>query len=171
MSDNGIGFDQDLRDEILDMMGLSSDIFRNLSDEDFNNNQRILKPENMRKLIRQHNMSLNSTDYENYCLGDANIYTNRMMQTKMGKSVTTQMNQHKVSTIGGVGRLESSLVDQFILSRLVNNPELIFNQQPYRDKYYEMDAAERWRLMDTSCGITGGCPVCNKHKYTMIFYD
>ena len=34
-----------------------------------------------------------------------------------------------------------------------------------------MDAAEGWRLMDTSCGINGGCPICNKHKYTIIFYE
>ena len=42
---------------------------------------------------------------------------------------------------GGVGRLESNLVDQFILTRWVNHPELVFNQQPYLDKYFEMDAA------------------------------
>ena len=62
-------------------------------------------------------------------------------------------------------------MDQFILSRRVNSPELVFNQQPYIDRYYEMDSSEHWRLVDTACGISGGCPICNKHKYTMIFYE
>lgn len=81
------------------------------------------------------------------------------------------MNQHKVQTTGGVGRLESNLVDQFVLSRQVNVAEMVFNQQPYLDKYFEMDASEKWRLQDTACGISGGCPICNKHKYTVIFYE
>ena len=34
-----------------------------------------------------------------------------------------------------------------------------------------MDAGYDWRVVDTECGIHGGCPICNKHKYTMIFYE
>ena len=34
-----------------------------------------------------------------------------------------------------------------------------------------MDAAYEWRVLDAECGITGGCPICNKHKYTAIFYE
>ena len=89
----------------------------------------------------------------------------------MGKNVTHQKWKDKMSTIGGVGRIESNLVDEFVLSRIVNRPELIFNQKPYLDQYFEMDASENWRLMDMACGIGGGCPVCNKHKYTLIFYE
>ena len=38
LSDNGIRFDPEVRDEILDMMGLNNDIFRILNDEDFKTN-------------------------------------------------------------------------------------------------------------------------------------
>jgi hypothetical protein len=171
LSDNGIRFDKELRDEILDMMGQSPDIFRILDDSDFKENQRILKPEKFRKVIRQHTMSLRSKDVQNNAEADANVYTNRLLHTKQGKTVTNKMNQHKVQTAGGVGRLESNLVDQFVASRWVNHCEMVFNQQPYADKNFEMDAAEKWRLMDTACGISGGCPICNKHRYTMIFYE
>ena len=58
LSDNGIGFDHDLRDEILDMMGLSNDIFRILHDDEFKNNQRILNPEGLKKAIKSHTLSL-----------------------------------------------------------------------------------------------------------------
>ena len=34
-----------------------------------------------------------------------------------------------------------------------------------------MDSAYDWRVVDTECGINGGCPVCNKHKYTIIFFE
>ena len=81
------------------------------------------------------------------------------------------MTQHKVQTSGGVGRLESNLVDQFVLGRNVNHAELVFNQQPYVDKYFEMDSADKWRLFDSACRIYGGCPICNRHKYATIFYE
>lgn len=34
-----------------------------------------------------------------------------------------------------------------------------------------MDAAYDWRVIDAECGIPAGCPICNKHKYTVIFYE
>lgn len=63
------------------------------------------------------------------------------------------------------------MIDEFVLARWVNRPELVYNQQPYKDSYFEMDAGEDWRLYDTKTGIHGGCPICNKHKYTLIFYE
>ena len=41
LSDNGIRFDLETRDEILDMMGLTPDIFKILVDQEFKTNQRI----------------------------------------------------------------------------------------------------------------------------------
>ena len=52
LSDNGIRFNQELRDELLDMMGLSNNIYRVLVEDDFRINQRIPKPENLKKVIR-----------------------------------------------------------------------------------------------------------------------
>lgn len=130
-----------------------------------------MKPEFFKKVIRSQLMSLSKHDLSNNARADANIYTNRLLQTKQSKSVTNRMNQHKVQTQGGVGRLESNLVDQFVMTRWINHSELVFNQQPYLDKYFEMEAAEKWRLNDPACGINGGCPIRNKHRYTVIFYE
>lgn len=116
-------------------------------------------------------MSLKSNDLKVDAKFDANIYTDRLLHTKKGKFVKNKMNQHKVQSATGFGRLECNFVDQFIISRWVNQPELVYNQKPYVDEVFMMDSSLDWRVVDTQCGITGGCPICNKHKYTMIFYD
>lgn len=96
LSDNGIRFDTDTRDEILDMMGLTSSIFKSSADEAFTTNQRILQPIGFKKVIRKHMMSLKSNDMQNTAESDASIYTNRLLHTKQGKAVMNKMNQHKV---------------------------------------------------------------------------
>lgn len=153
------------------MMGLSNDIFKILQDDRFKINQRIFKPDGLRQAIKKYTMSLKSTDYINSAETDATTYASKLLQARQSKTVAKKMNQHKVQTKGGVGRLESNQVDQFVMTRWVNHAELIFNQQPYFDKYYETDSASKWRLNDVGCGINGGCPICNKHKYTLIFYE
>ena len=52
-----------------------------------------------------------------------------------------------------------------VLTRKVNEPDLIFNQYPYKDLYFEQDAGEQWVLSEKS-----ECFVCDKHKLTVIFY-
>lgn len=52
LSDNGIRFNTEIRDEILDIMGLSSSIYKVQMDEDFKINLRILQPEALKKIIR-----------------------------------------------------------------------------------------------------------------------
>ena len=79
---------------------------------------------------------------------DINAYKKHLVQQKQGKSVSTNrlINQSQVST--GIGRIESSLIDDFILQRHLNQPELIFNQCRYKDLYFEQDASEQWQLQD-----------------------
>ena len=62
LSDNNINFDNELRDEMLDMMGLSSHIFKNLVDDKFTNNQRIYVPDSLKKKIRMHTLSIVNKD-------------------------------------------------------------------------------------------------------------
>lgn len=62
------------------------------------------------------------------------------------------------------------MTDRFVLTRKINNPELVFNADPYKDKipalrYFQQDAGEYWRL---SAG--GECFMCDGHKYTVIFF-
>jgi hypothetical protein len=55
----------------------------------------------------------------------------------------------------GIGRIETSLVDQFVLNRNLNEPELVFNQDKFRDKYFDIEFGESWRL-----SLKNDCHVC-----------
>jgi adenylate cyclase class IV len=65
--------------------------------------------------------------------------------------------------------------DQFNIYRFVSNPELIFNQEYQTDTFYKEDFRRyfhrseylRWRFTHKN----GGCPVCNKHTLTFIFFN
>jgi hypothetical protein len=61
------------------------------------------------------------------------------------------------------------MVDHFILTRKINNPELIFNQDPHKDhlnsRFFEVEAAECWRLSQKN-----ECFMCDGYKYTTIFF-
>ena len=47
---------------------------------------------------------------------------------------------------------------------------MIFNNAIYKDHYWEIDAGEKWKFSwkDES---TNECYICEKHKYTEIFYS
>ena len=69
-----------------------------------------------------------------------------------------------------MGKNTDGLVDQFVLTRKVNHPELIWNQDPQNDhsskkRYFEVDAAENWQL-----SMKNECFMCDGHKYTAIFF-
>ena len=65
----------------------------------------------------------------------------------------------------GTGRIKNSLVDQVVLTRQINEPDLIFNQCRTKDAYFELDACENWQL-----STKAECFVCQKHRFTIIFY-
>ena len=44
----------------------------------------------------------------------------------------------------GIGRMEAGIADVFVLTRKVNNPELIFNNCRFKDLYWQMEAGEMW---------------------------
>ena len=56
--------------------------------------------------------------------------------------------------------------DAFVVTRKLNHPELIFSQDPTRDSFFEQNESEEWQV-----SLTGDCYVCDKHKYTMIFFN
>ena len=71
----------------------------------------------------------------------------------------------------GVGRQTESNQDQFTLSRVINHPELCFNQRPDHDKcaerrWFEVDANLVWQFRDNN-----DCLVCNRHQYTQVHYQ
>ena len=66
--------------------------------------------------------------------------------------------------------LETNQGDNLVLTRKLNHPELIYNQRVSEDvslgNLFKVDANECWTLSPTD-----ECFVCEKHLYTMIFYD
>ena len=71
--------------ELLDMFGQTEEIFKIINDDNFQINQRIKRPERLREVLKQHTMSLRSLT--NNAQSDANMYTNRLLHTKQGKTV------------------------------------------------------------------------------------
>ena len=60
------------------------------------------------------------------------------------------------------------MFDTVILTRKINNPELVFNKNPNKHKYFRVNAGEEWKLNNTS---KGECFMCDCHKYTVIFFN
>ena len=65
-----------------------------------------------------------------------------------------------------IGKTSSNITDQFVITRQVNHPELIFNQCQRTDHYFDIRASVKWSLSDKNT-----CFDCQKHKYTAICYD
>ena len=55
---------------------------------------------------------------------------------------------NRTQAFKGIGRLDSNLIDDFILTRKVNHAELVFNHQFRKDEYWDQDAGEQWVLQD-----------------------
>lgn len=58
-----------------------------------------------------------------------------------------------------------------MVNRVLNHPELIFNQQPKYDhdmqqRYFRRDAKHDWEFSPTN-----DCFICNRHQYTQIHYE
>lgn len=71
------------------------------------------------------------------------------------------------SQIGhGIGRMETSSFDNFILTRKVQNPEMIFNQNEFIDKYFDTNSAYKWLLSNKN-----ECYVCQRYKQVAIIFE
>lgn len=58
-----------------------------------------------------------------------------------------------------------------MLTRKINHPELVFNQDIHKDKidnvrYYEMDAGSFWKLSQKN-----ECYICDKHQFVHIYFE
>ena len=70
-----------------------------------------------------------------------------------------------------MGRIESTGMDNFTLTRNLNHPELMFNQRPgidhdFNKKYFWVDAGGAWQL-----STKNQCMICDKYQYTQIHYE
>ena len=70
----------------------------------------------------------------------------------------------------GIGRLEHGPTDVFVLTRKINNYELIFNNSKNIDSYWDIGNGAKWTLSFVA-GPVNECFVCQKYKYGIIFID
>jgi len=62
-------------------------------------------------------------------------------------------------------------MDRFVMTRVLNRPELVFNQTTKCDanpktRWFRKDAMSRWKL-----SLRDECYICDRHPYTQIFYE
>lgn len=101
---------------------------------------------------------------------DPLTYKKHLIHARQSKKVQKGKLTNNATTKAGVGRLTNSMLDQFVVTRKINQPELIFNQNVNKDAYFDMDASENWQLQTENNPMTE-CHITHKHKYTMIFYE
>lgn len=93
------------------------------------------------------------------------IMANALKHCNIYKHINSSKN------FGGVDRSSSSNLDQFVLTRVLNRPELIFNQKPQTDhdegsRFFKADAASRWEM-----SLNTECFSCDKHIYVQVHYQ
>ena len=98
------------------------------------------------------------------------------MIEKQLKFVSQNKFMHDSIQYGGIGRAKcENQSDVFILSRACTYPELIFNQDYRKDKFasnstercFDIHNAFKWNFHSKD----DGCYICQKHTYTVIFFD
>lgn len=62
-------------------------------------------------------------------------------------------------------------LDYFTLTRILNHPELIFNQNPIYDtdpqfRFFRKDSQQHWKLSKAD-----ECLICDRHAFTAVFYE
>lgn len=165
MSDNGISNDEELNLEILDYFGISEISLQHTKQCRFN--RRIQEPEVMKKIIKKQCGSIGQQDVigENSKV-ESMVYKDHIKLAKQVKAVSYNKLANKAQTQQGIGKTETNLIDPFVVTRKVNAPELIFNQFKHKDCYFDQDSAENWMLSQKN-----ECFICQKHKYTCVFYE
>lgn len=65
-----------------------------------------------------------------------------------------------------ITNLHTNNIDHFVMTRFVNHPELIFNQNPAVDSFFDLQASRGWKLSNRN-----ECFDCQKFKYVAICFD
>jgi hypothetical protein len=126
LNDSGLVRDRELALEILDMFGISEKSFDG-DNSNFLINRKVHDPNTLRKIVKDKTNLMSSNEVQNQDQIDAQIYEKHIVQAKHGRNVSNNKIINQTQSSSGIGRIESSLVDNFILSRNLNESELIFN--------------------------------------------
>ena len=88
---------------------------------------------------------------------DLGIYKDFLFNSQKHKNVKMQISKNQMR--GGMAATMSSdsMMDKLILTRIINRQELCFGED---------NRNRLWKITKEK-----DCHVCNKHKYTVIFYD
>jgi hypothetical protein len=73
-------------------------------------------------------------------------YQNHIIMTKQCKLVSKNKLINRTMVSQGIGRVDSGPEDIFVLTRKLNNPELMFTNSRFKDRYWEIDSSEKWHL-------------------------
>lgn len=86
-------------------------------------------------------------------------YHSKLLKSKQSRSIAHQKSVNAVLT-----GFSAPALDNFIVCRKPNYPELIFNQKKQIDKYFIKDSCQNWAFSEK-------CYVCERHTYVAIFYE
>ena len=69
-------------------------------------------------------------------------YKDYLINAKSNKSNINQLMANQGSLANGIGRLQTSQIDHFVLTRKIQNPEMVFGGE----NFYQKDLAYQWKL-------------------------
>ena len=156
LSDNGLNLqqsmgDNDLTMEILDLFiaDLKADDFKPLSEFEYNINKKISNGNKLKDVVKEWTGDVSTSEIENKSPRlNASSYQKHFFLGKQGRSIRNNQMMNRTQAFKGIGRLDSNLIDDFILTRKVNHAELVFNHQFRKDEYWDQDAGEQCVLQD-----------------------
>lgn len=97
-------------------------------------------------------------------------YTNYYVRERISKSIRDRSLRDKENhAFSGATPHTTPEVDNFCMHRKFNFPELIFNQDPSKDSYFEVNQNEKWTYQSEI--ESTHCYICQKQCYAMIFYE
>ena len=161
LSNLNINFDPKFAEQVLDNFGVVHS--RIMNQQDDNENRLVNNVPDIKNIMRAYNKNVTKENLEKRDLQDYKEYVFKAHQMK---SVSNSVQKNQSTYARGVGRMPENIIDTFVLTRKLTFPELCFNQNMYKDKYFDALSPKQWELSDK-----GECFICHKHKYVCIFYD
>lgn len=176
LSDNGIRIKEGYAKEVLDSFGIydcgllpeheHDDTCILKETPEFVNPKAVSTEEILDRLDKAHLLKVQDTcDKANTLeLKKEQFGQKRQKEELLKQFQAEQVQNHKLALDAqqsGVARTQTSINDKFILTRMINRPELIFNHGQGPAFAQQNDT---WNLVDE-------CFICSQHRYTMIFFN
>lgn len=129
LSDCGLSFDQELRDEILDIFGLGSESIESLESMiGHKTNKEVVNPDIIKRVVNSYTKHVDSKDILTNGKVNSVNYKSHMLRSKQGKALEMSKGINSIKVANGLGRCKNNMVDQFLFTRKINYPELVYNQ-------------------------------------------